>query len=454
MTIAAGFLLKGSVWTIIAFGVGQGLRLVTNVVLARLLAPELFGIMLIVNSLRIGITLISDFGIGQNIIYNRNANQPEFYNTAWTLEIIRNLVLWLVCLVVTPALAYFYQSPILIWVLPVSAITLVLSGFSSPSRHLLKKRMQVATLSIFEMITTFIGSAGYVLFAYLSPTILALVLGGLFSSTVSMIGSFFLLSDLKPKLHISKQFTREILHFGKWIFASSIVYFLSMNYDRLYLPKVIPLDVLGVYGVARSISELLGMLTLQLGNVVLFPFISSHSQMSRTDLRGQLTAIRAKYLLLAGFGISILTATADFAIEVLYDERYQAAGWMLPVLIAGSWFSVLATVNDSTLLGLGKPSYGAISNSAKFASLAIGLPVGFMVNGLVGVVVVFALGDLCRYVPIYIGQRREHLSFGRQDLLLTLVAFALVGVWEWLRWISGFGTSFDSLPWMRFEAIR
>jgi O-antigen/teichoic acid export membrane protein len=447
MTISVGSLLKGSVWTTVAYGVGQALRLATNVILARLLAPELFGIMLIVTSLRVGITLISDFGIGQNIIYNKNANQPDFYNTAWTLEIIRNVVLWLVCLAVTPLLAYFYESPVLIWVLPISAITLVLTGFSSTSRFLLQKRMQLAKFNIYETIVTFIGSAAQVLFAYLSPTIWALVLGGLFTSAASTIGSYFLLPDVKQKFHISKQFAREILGFGKWIFVSSVVYFLSMNYDRLYLPKVFPLDLLGVYGVARSISELLGLLTMRLGNIVLFPFIASHSQMPRGDLHGQLAAIRARFLLLAAFGISILVSTTDLAIKVLYDERYQAAGWMLPVLIMGSWVSILASVNDSTLLGLGKPSYGAISNSAKFGFLVIGLPLGFMVNGVLGVVAVFAMGDLCRYVPIFIGQRRERFSFGMQDLLLTLVAFALIGVWEWLRWISGFGTSFDELPW-------
>lgn len=446
MRISAGFLLKGSVWTITTYGVGQMLRLVTNVILARLLTPELFGIMLVVNSLRVGVALVSDFGIGQNIVYNKNANKPDFYNTAWTLEIVRNVLLWLVCVAATPVLASFYDSPDLIWVLPLSAMTLVLSGFSSTSIYLLQKRMQIRKFYLFEMIVAFISSVAHVLFAYFSPTIWALVLGGLFTSAVSTIGSYFLLPDVKQTLHISKQFVREILAFGKWIFISSVVYFLSMNYDRLYLPKVLPLDLLGVYGVARSIAELLGLLTLRLGNIVLFPFISSHSQMPRVTLHEQLAAIRAKFLLLAAFGISILVATADLAIKLLYDERYQAAGWMLPVLILGSWVSILANVNDATLLGLGKPSYGAVSNSAKFGFLVIGLPLGFMVNGILGVVVVVAMADLCRYVPIAIGQRRERFAFGIQDLLLTLAAFALIGVWEGLRWISGFGTSFDAWP--------
>jgi O-antigen/teichoic acid export membrane protein len=183
-----------------------------------------------------------------------------------------------------------------------------------------------------------------------------------------------------------------------------------------------------------------------LGNVVLFPFIASHSQTPRADLRNQLASIRAKFLLLAVFGFSLFVATADFAIRILYDERYQAASWMLPLLIVGSWFSVLAYVNESILLGLGKPSYSAVSNGAKLAFLLIGLPLMVKIFGLLGGVTVVALADLCRYVPILIGQRRERFSFGTQDLLLTIAVFLTIGLLEWLRWVSGFGTSFDTLP--------
>jgi len=446
MAISVGFLLKGTVWTVGGYGVGQLLRLGTNVVLARLLAPELFGIMLIINSLRMGIALFSDFGIAQNIVYNKNADNPDFYNTAWSLEIVRNIVLWLVCLAAAAPLADFYDFPILLWILPVSALSFVLSGFSSISRYLLQKRMQIAKLNTFEMIVALISSAAYILLAYLSPTIWALVLGGVLTSAVSMVGTYFLLPDVKDRFYISKDFAWEILHFGKWIFVSSVVYFLSMNYDRLYLGKVIPLDVLGVYGIARSISELLGIVILRLGNMVLFPLIASHSHMPRTELHAQLVSIRAKFLLLVAVGVSFLVVTADFAIKVLYDERYQAAGWMLPVMIIGSWFTVLANINDSTLLGLGKPSYSAIANSSKFAFLVIGLPLGFMASGMLGVVVIVAFADLCRYIPVFVGHKREHFSFGMQDFLFTILVFALSGILEWLRWASGFGTFMESMP--------
>jgi O-antigen/teichoic acid export membrane protein len=446
MKISTGFLLKGAAWTIGAYGVSLGLRLATNIVLARLLAPELFGIMLIVYTLQRGAELLTDVGIGQNIVYSKNAEDPEFYNTAWSLQLIRNVAIWLVCLAAAAPVAQFYRSPTLALIVPITTIGLLFGGLTSVSRILLQKRLQIAVLTLFELIVSFISSVAFVLFAFLSPTIWALVFGGLVNAAIQMIGSYFLLPGVKQKFYLSKQFLWEILHFGKWIFIAQLVYFLSTNFDRLYLAKVVPFELLGIYGIARSISELTGGLVLRLGNSVLFPFIASHSQTPRADLREQLTSIRLRFFLLAALGFSIFVATADLAIKLLYDQRYQAATWILPVLTIGSWFSIIANVNEATLLGLGKPSYSAVSSGSKFAFLLIGLPLGINAHGFFGGVLVIALADLCRYIPILVGQRRERFSFGMQDLLLTLAVFLLIGFLEWLRWILGFGTSFDSLP--------
>jgi O-antigen/teichoic acid export membrane protein len=443
MTISLRFLLRGAIWTIGAYGVSQALRLITNVLLARLLAPELFGLMLIVNSLRTGLELLSDVGIGQNIVYHKNGNDPDFYNTAWSIQSVRSILLWFIALGLTLPVARFYESPVLMFILPLTTFSIVLAGFTSVTRELLQKRLQVAKLNAFDATTSIISSVAYVLFAYLSPTVWSLVLGGLFGSTITLIGSYFLLPDVRQRFQFSKQFSLEILHFGKWIFVSSVLYFLSTNFDRLYLAKAVPLQLLGIYGIARSISEMLGLVILRLGNYVLFPIIASHSQMPRDDLRTQLAPLRSKFLFLTALVFSLLVSFGDVPIKLFYDERYQAAAWMLPVLVLGAWFSILAYLNESTLLGLGKPSYTAISNALKFVFLLISLPIGFRFYNLTGCIAVVVLADAFRYIPISIGQRREEFSFGAQDLLFTLGVVLFTGLLEWSRWTCGFGTSLD-----------
>jgi O-antigen/teichoic acid export membrane protein len=446
MAISRVPLLKGATWMLGAFGFGQVVRVVTSIILARFLAPEIFGIMQIVYSLRTGAELITDVGISQNIIYNDDANKPAFYNTAWTLQVIRGFVLWLIFCAVAVPIGSFYQSSTLTQVIPIAAAAVAILGFGSASPSMLQKRMKFSTINLFEATVNLISSAVQVVLAYLSPTIWALVFGNLVSSAVHVIGSHFILPDVKHRFFISKHYAIEMLSFGKWIFAASIIFFLSSNFDRLFLAKSIPLDLLGVYGIARSISELLSGLIQRLGYGVIFPFITSHSEISRQELRAHLAPIRALFLLVAGCGLALLAAVADLLIRLVYDQRYHAASWMLPILIIGAWFAILSNINESTLLGLGKPVYSAFGNSAKFGVLLVGLTLAVGPLGVVGGVLVVACSDLGRYVPVLFGQVRERFSFARQDALITLVVFLLVASLEWVRSALGYGTSFETFP--------
>jgi O-antigen/teichoic acid export membrane protein len=328
----------------------------------------------------------------------------------------------------------------------VTGDTSVLAGFSSVHFALMQKRLQVVRINAFDTVSAVVGLAAILLFVYFSPTIWALVFGFLVGCTFSTVASYFLLPDIKHKFCLSKRYVWEILRFGKWILVSSVVFFLSTNFDRLYLAKVVSLETVGVYGIARSLSEAFSAMILRFGTNVLFPFISSHSAIPRSDLRKRLSQIRANSLLLAGLGFSVIASMADLPIKLLYDERYQAANWMLPLLIIGSWFSILASINEATLLGIGKPAYIAISNSSKFAFLLFGLPLGIKCFGLLGGIAVVVLSDLFRYFPILISQRREHFSFGIQDFFITSATFLLVGLWSLLRFALGYGHSFDTLP--------
>ncbi len=442
----SNFLLRGTIWTLGAYGVSTGLRFVTNVVLARLLTPEIFGIMLIVYSLRTGIELISDIGIGQNVIQSKDAEDPDFYNTAWSLQLIRSIVLWLAFSAAAIPMAHFYQSPILLYVVPVTALSIIFAGLTSVGRTLMAKRLQIAKLNLFETIIALVSSAAHIIFAWLSPTVWALVFGSLFGSFVSMVGSYFLVRDVKQRFHISKKPALEILHFGKWIFLSSMVYFLSTYIDRFYLAKVVPLELFGIYGIARSISDLTGNLVVRLGSVVLFPFVASQSHLPRDEVVNHITPLRARFLLLTGLAFSVFITTADWLIKIVYDERYHAATWILPLLILGSWFTVLATLNESALLGIGKPSYAALANSLKLVFLLVGLALGTSTYGLLGGVVVVASADIGRYLQTLVGQIRERFSFAAQDLMMTLAVLSMIGLLEYARYAFGLGTSFDTLP--------
>lgn len=416
-------------WTSGAYGTSQLFRLVTNVVLARLLSPELLGIMLIVNTLRTGIDLITDVGTGQNIVTNKSAEDPNFYNTAWTVQFARGLFLYVLTLALAPVLAHFYGSPTLLAILPVAGLYFVLHGSASVGPYLLQKRLHVPAISKFEVAVAAVSAIAHIVLALITPTVWALVFGGIVTAMAYCLFSYLVMPGPRPHFQIDRTALIQLFTFGKWVFASSMVYFLSMNVDRLFLGKVVTLEALGVYGIARSLADVLNTLINRLCTVILFPLVAS-TQGSRSELRAKLARARPRILLLAMLGISGFAAVSDQLVYLLYDQRYQAAAWMLPVLAVAVWFSLLAGLADAVLLGIARPAHTAMANTAKLVWLAIGLPLAIGSYGLAGAVCVVATGELVRYAPLLISQAREHLCFPAQDLVLTVAMFGMTIIWR------------------------
>src|SRR3954453_16168807 len=151
MRITRRALATGTVWTIAAYGVVQIVRFVTNIVLTRLLAPDLFGIMVIINTFKTGAELVSDVAIGQNIIRSPHGEEPAFYNSAWTLQVIRGFLLFAVGCAAAFPLSYVYEVPVLLMAQPVAALVFVFSGFASVSPFLAQKKMDLAAFSKYEI---------------------------------------------------------------------------------------------------------------------------------------------------------------------------------------------------------------------------------------------------------------------------------------------------------------
>ena len=85
--------LTASFWTILEYGSGMALRVVSSLVLTRLLIPAYFGEMTLLMTLITGLTLLSDIGVSQSVIQAPRGDDPDFLNTAWTIQLIRGIVL-------------------------------------------------------------------------------------------------------------------------------------------------------------------------------------------------------------------------------------------------------------------------------------------------------------------------------------------------------------------------
>jgi O-antigen/teichoic acid export membrane protein len=445
MTTLKKLAIRGAIWTIAGYGTNQILRFGSNLILTRLLVPEYFGLMAVVNTLRIGIELFSDIGITQSIVNNKRGDEPAFLNTAWTLQIIRGCVLWLFCLLITLPVAKLYNDDRLLWLIPIVALSTLFDGFTSTTIPTLQRRMQLAKFSLFELILQVLGLSTLIVLVTLSPTIWALGVGVVLGGLYRMVGSHWLIPGYSNRFAWERDAIKEIMSFGRWMFLATSVTFLNEQADRLILAKLLSFRLLGVYTIAYTLAGIPREIIKHLSYRVIFPTISNLLDLPRSSMRAKI--IRQRRLILMGFAILIaaLVTVGDLVIAVLYDKRYTEATWMMPILSCGIWFSVLFYTTSPALLAIGKPLYSAQSNLAGFVMIGLGLPLAFYRFGAVGAIIAIALSDMPLYIVNLYGLGREQLSCITQDIQSTAFFLGVLALLLILRNSLGFGLPIQAI---------
>ena len=106
---------RAAIWTVIGFGTMQVLRLAFNLALAQLVAPRIFGVMALVNVFLQLLHMFSDLGIRQCVIAHPRGDEPAFLRTAWTMQALRGLFLWLLSVAIAWPVAAFYENDNQLW---------------------------------------------------------------------------------------------------------------------------------------------------------------------------------------------------------------------------------------------------------------------------------------------------------------------------------------------------
>ena len=437
--------IAGSLWTIIGYGGSQTLRLGSNLILTRLLVPELFGLMALVTTFIQGLSLFSDIGIKPSIIRSSRGDDPNFLNTAWTLQVIRGCGLWIgSCLIAWPV-SQFYDNQELLWLIPTVGLTTIISGFNSTSLATLNRKLEIGKITRLDLGIQILTLSVMIVWAYFQRSIWALVVGSFVSNFIKMAISHRLDPSISNRFVWDRESIKEISSFGRWILISTAMVFLANQADRLILGKLLPLEILGVYSIAFTFADLPKQIGGKLSHQVIFPWISQHNYLSIKVIEKKVNRQRRLINIFTGLLIALLVSFGDVIIFVLYDEQYIEAAWMLPILAIGIWPTTLFITTNPILLALGKPQYGAFGNSLKFLYMLIALPLFFRLFGLVGAIVTISLNDIMLYAAVAYGIQQENFNNLQKDVENTIILLFLIGLLCMVRYSLGFGLSIDTI---------
>ena len=185
--------------------------------------------------------LFSDIGLGPNIVRSPRGDDPQFLDTAWTLQVARGLILWIGSSLIAIPLAWFYAMPQLARMLPVVGLSAVVTGLNSTAVPLSNRHMRLGRLTILDLATQIVTLAATIPIALAHRSAWALILGGLVGLVFRMVVSHLALGGPPNRFHWEPEAARELFGFGKWILLNTAMTFLAMQADRIILGKLMSL---------------------------------------------------------------------------------------------------------------------------------------------------------------------------------------------------------------------
>jgi O-antigen/teichoic acid export membrane protein len=406
-----------SFWALFGYGSSLALRFVSNIILWRILAPEDFGVMNLVNPVLLSLQMFSDLGISQNVIQSPRGDEPRFLDTAWTLQVLRGAALTaLACLLAWPA-ARFYDVPTLVPLICAAGATALLQGFGSMQLFTVTRQMQLRGRTLIELVSQVIGFAVTLFWAWHSRSAWPLVGGQLAYAAVRTLLSRYALDGRRDRFAWDRDSLGTLTRFGMWIFLSTLLIFVANQSDRLIFGKLVSLALLGIYGLAQGYAVMPGGL---LGHMILSIALPA---LSRVRNAGQpflpaFQKIRVPIVLGAGGFAAALIAAGQLLILGLFPPHAADAGWMLQLLSLGAVFGVLENLNTTALLALGEPKWSALANLAKVAGIVVLIPLGWSLYDFPGAIAGFAAADVLKYAIAVVGAARHGIALIANDLLL------------------------------------
>ena len=389
-------ILNAGIWTIGGHTASQALRLVSNLIMTRLLLPEAFGIMVIANSFILGLTLFSDVGLGQSVVRSKRGHEDVFTNTVWTIQVLRGCLIWGISLVVALVLAVLahwhvfsadsvYAHPQLPLVLCTLALSAIVLGLESTNLAMASRALNVRKITLIELQSQIGALAVMAVWAYLSKSIWALVVGAITSVAIRTILSHTWIPGIQNRFQWDKAAAKEIIGFGKWVFISSILGFFVSNGDKLIMGGLMSASSLGMFSIASFLINAIQQVFSKLSSTVGFPTFCEVVRNRPEDLKKTYYKLRLPIDLASLFGAGFLFSAGHVITQIMYNQRYHDVGHMFEILSL-SLLEIRYGLAGDCFMAMGRPKILSVLIGVRLPIILVLLPLAYNAYGTEGAI--------------------------------------------------------------------
>lgn len=339
------------------------LQVVQLAVLARLLAPEDYGLMAMVTVVLSFATVFSDFGVNSAFVQRRDVTQQQRSSLFW-FNLVLSACLMLLVMGLSSSLATFFGDDRLVPLMILGATTFVIAAVGRQVRMAAEKALHFSRVMIVEVVAALLGFGVAVIAALAGWGVYALLAGAIINALASTVLAWIVLAQgWRPEWRMKFDEVQSFLGFGSALVAGSIVNQVNTTIDLFLGGRLLTATQLGFYTVPRN-------LTLQ-SQLVVNPIITRVAFPLIAEVQHDIARVRSIYLqtlnMTASTNAPLYVGIAFFAPEIVHlvlGPGWERSGEILRILAL--WGGIRSTANPvgSLLLGMGRADLGLKWNIA------------------------------------------------------------------------------------------
>lgn len=436
---------SGMVWTALQKYSTMFIQFISGIILARLLTPYDYGCIGMLSIFMALAEIFIDGGFGSALIQKKQPTQED-YSTIFWWNLGMALLMYAILFVSAPAIARFYNIPLLRDVLRVQGLVLFIYAFNIVQRNQLKKRLNFKLLSIVTITTSVTSLVVTIFMAYKGFGVWALVTQNLISAAIPAIVFWFFVK-WRPICIFSVLSFKELFGFGVYMFLTHLVNKFGAQLSQLLIGKIYSPATLGYFTKAANTESLASHSISSIMTQITYP-LYAQIQDDKNALGGVIKRLTSTIAYITFPIMFVLMLTAKPVFILLYSERWVASIPYFQVLCLVGLAECLQSVNTQSIAAIGKSKTMFVWTLLK-RSLGILLVVGgLFLWGMKGLLIGYVLYNwFCYFVNIglvskYIGyhwkrQLLDLLPMGLASVLIAVVCYFGIGYFNLNIYVDG-----------------
>lgn len=358
-------------WSIFAELVAKLVAPFTNIVLARLLTPETFGIIATITMIISFTEIFSDAGFQKYIVqhpFKDENEKSQCITIAFWSNLFVSLLLWLIIIVFNTQIAELVGNPGLGHVLIIACVLIPIQSFSSIQKSIFQRKLDFKILFRSRIVSTMVPFIITIPLAFFLRSFWALIIGTIIQQIlIALLLNHY--SQWRPYLYFNWKQLKSMLSFTIWTMVESISIWLTLNLDIFIVGKLLNQHYLGIYKTSMiTVNQIMGLI-IAIVMPILFSVLSrlqsNHENFNAMFLKMQKgTAVFAFPM---GVGIYLFS---DFITMILLGGQWKEASGFIAIWGLMSTFTlVFSNFSSEAYRAIGRPKLSTISQFLHIVAL-------------------------------------------------------------------------------------